>query len=419
MNCKQTIGMALLVSWASFAAADNVAQQSPQGSPILTPPSAVASQAAPVAAPSGAAATQGVDSGWQLSPHLKENNAQQVQQKLSNQVPQSQPPQNHLPSAAPVVTQPVPQSAPVQQPATVPAQPPTAIQQHPTTAHPTDLPKEYHPATADDDSPVSSYGAALAKLQRQTAFNQVMHQAMPLTPKEITRLKYLYSLTQRASAATPGGPPQPTSTTEMVNLSPGAVPPIARLSQGFVTSIVFVDATGAPWPIEAYDLGDPGAFNIQWDKMDNILMVQALKSYTYGNLAVKLKDLNTPVMVTLIPGQKVIDYRVDMRLQQYGPEAKELPGGTNLPGQANRVLLGILDGIPPKGAKTLRVQGGTAQAWLLKDKIFLRTPLTLISPGWISSMASGDGTHAYELQRTPTLLVSDQGDLTQLSIQGF
>ncbi|WP_306686756.1 DotH/IcmK family type IV secretion protein [Candidatus Coxiella mudrowiae] len=47
----------------------------------------------------------------------------------------------------------------------------------------------------------------------------------------------------------------------IVNLSPGATPPIIRLSSGFVTSLVFLDSKGAPWRIQACDLGDPNSFN--------------------------------------------------------------------------------------------------------------------------------------------------------------
>ncbi len=259
----------------------------------------------------------------------------------------------------------------------------------------------------------------LQKTQQDQAFQSVVQQAVPLTPDQILQLKYLYSQTQRASEAPPAPPPVPTSTTETVNLAPGAVPPVVRLSQGFITSLVFVDATGAPWPIAAYDLGNPSAFNIQWDKTNNILMIQAKDGYTYANMAVKLQDLPTPVMVTLIPGQQVVDYRVDMRIRQEGPHAKAVPTGSGLPGQADPVLLGILDGVPPSGAIALKIQGGQAQAWQSGNKLLIRTRATLISPGWIATMSSADGTNAYLLQQAPTVLVSDSGALEQLSIKGF
>ena len=75
---------------------------------------------------------------------------------------------------------------------------------------------------------------------------------------------------------------------------------------------------------------------------------------------------------------------------------------------------------PPAGSKTLEVTGGgKAQAWLLNDTLFVRTRLTILSPGWISTMSSADGMHAYEMKRTPTLLMSMNGKEILLKIEGL
>lgn len=251
------------------------------------------------------------------------------------------------------------------------------------------------------------------------AFDSVIQQMFPLTPEEILRLKQMYTTNEFAQASPAGTPPKPTATSQFVNLSPGSTPPVIRLSQGFVSSLVFLDSTGAPWPISAYDLGDPTAFNIQWDKTGNTLMIQASKLYTYGNLAVRLRGLNTPVMLTLIPGQKAVDYRVDLRVQGFGPNAKSMPMEEGIPPSASDILLHVLDGVPPDGSSRLTVSGGDARAWLLNDRMFVRTSLTILSPGWIGSMTSADGTHAYEMQKAPVLLVSWHGKVMQLKVEGL
>jgi intracellular multiplication protein IcmK len=251
------------------------------------------------------------------------------------------------------------------------------------------------------------------------AFEDVSRQLFPLTPEQILRLKQMRETHEFAQAATAGTPPKPTATSQFVNLSPGSTPPVIRLAQGFVSSLVFLDSTGAPWPISAYDLGSPSAFNIQWDKTSNTLMIQAMKLYNYGNLAVRLRGLNTPVMLTLIPGQKAVDYRVDLRVQGYGPNAKNLPMEEGLPPSANDLLLHVLDGVPPIGSQRLVVSGGDARAWLSNEKMYVRTNLTVISPGWLASMTSADGTHAYEMQKSPILLVSWHGKVMQLKVEGL
>ena len=98
------------------------------------------------------------------------------------------------------------------------------------------------------------------------AFATMTQSQLPMTPNQIRTLRKLFDETQRAAAEYPGVPPRPTSSSIVVNLAPGATPPVIRLLSGFVTSLVFVDATGAPWPIKAIDIGDPQAFDFQWDK---------------------------------------------------------------------------------------------------------------------------------------------------------
>ena len=252
----------------------------------------------------------------------------------------------------------------------------------------------------------------------QAAFSNMTNSALPMTPDQIHRLKQLFTATQYAQAAPAGIPPRPVATSQIVNLAPGATPPVIRLAQGFVTSLVFIDSTGAPWPIDSYSIGDPQRFNIQWNKTDNTLMIQAMSLYNYGNLAVRLKGLVTPVMLTLIPGQKDIDYRVDLRVQGLGPNAAPVLGDS-LPGSANPILLDVLDGIPPPGSKELNVCGADFQAWLCGDKIYVRTHFTILSPAWHATMSSADGTKAYEMQKTPMLLVSLHGKAVPIKIEGL
>ncbi|WP_115710829.1 DotH/IcmK family type IV secretion protein [Legionella sainthelensi] len=251
------------------------------------------------------------------------------------------------------------------------------------------------------------------------AFRDMTKNLYPLNTEQVVQLKQMNDTMEYAKASPVGTPPKPTATSQFVNLSPGSTPPVIRLAQGFVSSLVFLDSSGAPWPIGAYDLGDPNAFNIVWDKTSNTLMIQATKAYNYGNLAVRLRGLNTPVMLTLIPGQKAVDYRVDLRVQGYGPNAKTMPLETGIPPSASELLLHVLDGVPPPASKRLVITGGDARAWLANDRMYVRTNLTILSPGWLASMTSADGTHAYEMQKSPVLLVSWHGKVMQLKVEGL
>lgn len=253
---------------------------------------------------------------------------------------------------------------------------------------------------------------------RDEAFATMTQTQLPMSPAQIRTLRKLFDQTQRAVAQYPGVPPKPTSSSIAVNLSPGATPPVIRLQAGFITSLVFVDSTGAPWPISAISIGDPQAFNVEWDKKSNTLLVQAIAQYKVANLAVMLQGLNTPVMLTLIPGQIAVDYRVDLHVPGLGPNAYPLLNG--LPPSASPILLNVLSGVPPAGSKCLFVlPSGYADVWLLNGQLYVRTRATVLSPAWLATMSSSDGTHAYKMPLTPLMMVSLNGKPINLSIQGY
>lgn len=251
------------------------------------------------------------------------------------------------------------------------------------------------------------------------AFKNMMAQHMPLTPRQVVQLRQLIDKSQRAAAIPPNIPPKPVSSTLMINLAPGATPPAIRLAQGYVSSLVFVDASGSPWPIAGFEVGDPRTTTIQWDGKSNIIFMQAVSPYSEGNLVVRLVGLLTPITLEIVSGQRVVDYRTDIHVPGFGPNSKDFSTGTALPSSANQLLLSVLDGVAPPGSRELTVKGGEAQVWLVDDTMYLRTRLTLLSPGWVGKMSSPDGMIAYELQRTSSILVSQYGNPVELKIEGF
>jgi len=261
-------------------------------------------------------------------------------------------------------------------------------------------------------------------LQRQ-AFQSVSRKAMPMTPAEVHQFKQMLAATEQAAAASPTTPPKPVTSSMMVSLAPGATPPVINLQKGFISSLVFVDASGNKWPIKSYDLGNPNAFNVQWQQGTNTLLIQANSMYTYANLAVTLKGTSTPVMLTLIPGQTTVDYRVDLHVQGQSPDAPPPIQGDE-PGQASNTLLNVLNGTPPTGAQALQLSGAqcsadlnNCQGWIYKGKLYLRIPNVILSPSWVSTMQSSDGVHAYYMEKTPSILVSVNGQPEAIQIEGY
>lgn len=261
---------------------------------------------------------------------------------------------------------------------------------------------------------------SLEELKRDQAFNNMLEDVMPLSPDQITRMHKYYDLTLQAKATPPSAPPSPQFTSTVVNLEPGSSAPVIRLAAGFVTTILFVDSTGAPWPITAYSIGDPQNFYVQWNQKDNTLFIQSLKVYAHANMAVRLWGLDTPVVLTLVSGQKTVDFRVDLQVGGRGPEAKPpVVTDTAFNAQVNPLLMNILDGVPPKGSIKLKVSGGYADAWLYDNKVYFRTKLTVLSPAWLSTVSSPDGTHVYEMMLTPYIVATQDGKTVDIKLSGL
>lgn len=262
----------------------------------------------------------------------------------------------------------------------------------------------------------------------QAAFNEVKDSISPLSDDQVRDIRKLFNNMNRMQAYTGDVPAKPVSTTVSVDLAPGATPPVIRLGAGYISSVLFLDSTGEPWPIKAIDIGNPSLFNVQWNKstagedtgdtMLNTLLIQSKTMFKEGNIAVMLRGMNTPVMITLIPGQKVIDYRVDMQIPRRGPNAKVeyqvQPSG------ANPLLLDVLNGVKPIKAKAVKIHGSvSAQGWKIGKTLFIRMKETVLSPGWFSTMSAADGTmHAYEMPLSSTILILDNGQVRKLTVEG-
>lgn len=254
---------------------------------------------------------------------------------------------------------------------------------------------------------------------REEAFKELVNKTFPLLPKQIEELHRQYDDEQLAIRTPAYSPPQPVSSTLTVDLSPGSTPPIIRLATGFVTSIVFVDSTGKPWPVADYSLGNPSSFNIKWDNKTNTLFVQSIKDHASGNMAIRLGDLDTPIMVSIVTGQKEVDYRVDFQVPGIGPNSEAAVMDNPLPNAAPSSLLGALDGVPPSGSIELKVAKEYGRAWLYNGKLLFRTKLTLLSPAWSASISGPDGTRVYELVQTPLILASLNGKTIKIELSGL
>jgi intracellular multiplication protein IcmK len=84
----------------------------------------------------------------------------------------------------------------------------------------------------------------------------------------------------------------------------------------------------------------------------------------------------------------------------------------------DETLVLILENAPPGSASRLKIGGLDARtkAWAIGEKVYVRTPLSMLSPAWNASVTSADGTKVYEIGSAPVLLMSDNGAMVRAQI---
>lgn len=255
---------------------------------------------------------------------------------------------------------------------------------------------------------------------RREAYDAALQGLLPLRPNEIRELLEHFDKTQE-SVETPVYPnPKPEVTVQTVSLDPGAPPVTVKVAHGHVTTLNFLDITGAPWPIE--DISWAGNFEViesSASQGSHIIRISPSSEFAYGNMSIRLLTLKTPVIVTLETSRDIVHYRFDAIIPEYGPNASAplIDNGVTL-AAGDKTISTVLEGIAPENSERLVISGtdGRTTAYRLGGTTYVRTPHTLLSPGWSSSVSSADGMHVYEIEDSPVIILSDNGHMVRAKL---
>lgn len=256
------------------------------------------------------------------------------------------------------------------------------------------------------------------KFEEQT-FQQALKQLLPLKPEQIRKTLETFRITREA-AETPITEPEPKQEVLTASLDPADAPLVIKTGPGLVTTVTVLDATGAPWPIQ--DLTWAGAFAVLApENGGHVIRITPKSAHGTGNVSMRLIDMITPVTMRLVTGLDWVHYRLDVRIPKPGPLARTPIieyGGLKTVAGKDAQMVSFLEGTPPEGAEKMIVEGADPRttAWLAAGRTYLRTPLTLLSPGWDASVTSADGTTVYSIGKTPVVLLSDEGRMVKARI---
>jgi intracellular multiplication protein IcmK len=252
---------------------------------------------------------------------------------------------------------------------------------------------------------------------RKQAFDSALQGLLPLKPDEIRQLLEHFDRTQE-SVETPIYPnPKPEVAVQTVSLDPGVPPVVVKVAYGNVTTLNILDVSGAPWPIE--DISWAGNFEVVESSSGNgshIVRITPQSEFANGNMSIRLLTLKTPVILSLETSRDIVHYRFDAIIPQYGPMAQTplIDQGVTI-AAGDEGMSSVLQGVAPGGAVKMAVVGtdGRTTAYKMGGQTYVRTPLTLLSPSWTSSVASADGMHVYAIRNAPVLLLSDKGQMVR------
>ena len=264
---------------------------------------------------------------------------------------------------------------------------------------------------------------AEAKIQEQKMKEQLFERALegllPLTSGQTRRVLEVFK-DSREAAETPISDPVARTRVESISLDPSEAPAVIQTSPGHVTTVTIVDMTGAPWAIQ--DVSWAGKFVVTTpEEGGHVIRITPQSAHGIGNISIRLVDLITPITFRVNTGLEEVDYRFDARIPKAGPLAKTPLieyGGLSTVAGTDENLMRVLDGTGVDQSQKLKVEGadGATTAMRVDGIIYLRTPLTLLSPAWESSASSADGMNVYTLQDVPVVLLSDRGRMVKARI---
>lgn len=253
--------------------------------------------------------------------------------------------------------------------------------------------------------------------------NDVIQEYLGMSPEEIRRYRSEKGDRKEATHE-PRREVRQVTRSVALDLSPGASPEKIRLFDRAGAVVVFSDSTGAPWPVvgvqnfaqDQFEVVQPGIAD------SPVVMISTKIGYGQGGAAVFLKDMPTPILLTMVTGGGVADSRVDAIVSRRGPKATAPAIEQQTAPEFDPKLLDFLTKTPPSGAKQLTIQvddrdaATETTAWVWNDKLYIRTPLTVMSPAWRGVAKSNDGMSAYVFEMIPVLLVSNKGKVHTLRV---
>ncbi len=253
---------------------------------------------------------------------------------------------------------------------------------------------------------------------------------LPVPPEFLRDFNRELLISREAAADARPLPDEIRSEVDIVSLEPGGMAPVVHLSPGIATVISFSDATGQPWPVAGFVVGDRDGFDLLHPAgADGVqgpshLTAAPLRNAGWTNLVVSLAGSPTPVVLTLLVDRIRPHYRLDIQVLALGPNARASPETQSTPpSPGSRELLRFLAaaGLPEDAVEAgIGNDVGGTRVWVSRpgsdeQAMWVRTRHALLGPEWQESLTGPQGVRIYKLRRPASMLLFAVGGRTVMA----
>lgn len=285
------------------------------------------------------------------------------------------------------------------------------------------------PKLPDNTEPTMGQGRASPTLGQglpPDTFAAHVNTERPISASQVTDIIDLKRELDTAMNKHVGTSAKPSTRSIQVLLGPGGVPTPVRTSPQNTTSLVFVDATGAPWPIIDFAAGNTDALALPpakdlVEKKLHILTLAPKRDFISTNLTVLLAGADAPITLAIVSSKKTVDYRLDLLVQARGPNARAVQNLGSFSEYLPTDLLNAIDGKPNESAQELEVVGGDGETrvWKVGKRFMVRTRLVVTAPAAINAGQGVGDMKVYEIPETPRIIALKNGEQISLGVKGF
>lgn len=258
------------------------------------------------------------------------------------------------------------------------------------------------------------YRDALRKSERDSAIEQYRHEKFPQFPPELItqerHTNYEYDKARKSALW------EVESVIKSIDIDP--LNPQVHVIEGSIgepTTLVFLDQTGAPWPILKADDGKSDRMKATTEKEfkdTNRVSIILEDNFVEGNILVHLVDYGVPIVIRIVANPTRTTPYATVRIHRLGPKSERSFTSTGpMDISSCRDVYELLENGSVPSSKRQKLSGISGDVFVTDDTTFVRSKYRLVFPRNVCSTSDGNGNYAAKINSvgnyTATFVMED------------